>query len=188
VQRAGYRDAKIRTLLDTVPDVVGVGAAPALRWKDLGGSEHRSAAAILVSNNRYRLHGVSSGTRPRMDAGLLGVVVASSMESETRERRPESPLHEWSTPLYEVQSDRPVPAGIDGEAATLEPPLRFRSRPQALRVRIARDHPGASPSAEVPDGLWEGFRALARIAAGPARSVSSWNALDRRRTARAGDS
>ena len=46
-----------------------------------------------------------------------------------------------------------MPAGIDGEAVKLEPPLRFRIRPGVLRVRIARRHPGASPSAMLPEGL-----------------------------------
>jgi hypothetical protein len=58
-------------------------------------------------------------------------------------------------------------AGIDGEAARLDPPPRFRIRPGALRVRIARAHPGASPSAAMPEGAWEGARTLARIAFGP---------------------
>jgi len=59
-----------------------------------------------------------------------------------------------------------VAAGIDGEAARLEPPLRFRTRPRALRVRIARGHPGASPSAFDPAGTWDGIRALAMIVVG----------------------
>jgi hypothetical protein len=49
---------------------------------------------------------------------------------------------------------------------TLEAPLRFRIRPKALRVRIAHEHPGASPSSEVPRGALSGFRALLRIAVG----------------------
>ena len=59
-----------------------------------------------------------------------------------------------------------MPAGIDGEAVKLDPPLRFRIRPGVLRVRIARQHPGASPSAMLPEGLGPSVRALARIAAG----------------------
>jgi hypothetical protein len=35
-----------------------------------------------------------------------------------------------------------------------------------LRVRVARRHPGASPSASLPEGLGPSIRALARIAAG----------------------
>ena len=65
-----------------------------------------------------------------------------------------------------------MPAGIDGEAVKLEPPLRFRIRPGVLRVRIAPQHPGASPSALMPEGAAKTVGALARIAAGlePIRS------------------
>ena len=59
-----------------------------------------------------------------------------------------------------------MPAGIDGEAVTLDPPLRFQIRAGVLRVRVARRHPGASPSAMLPEGLGHSARGLARIAAG----------------------
>ncbi len=74
VQRPGYREAKLRTLLDTVPDVLGPeGRGPDLRWRGPGGHEHESGAAILVSNNRYRLgRAVGSGTRPRIDDACSG--------------------------------------------------------------------------------------------------------------------
>ena len=77
VQREGYRDAKLRTLLDTVPDVLGPdGGELDLRWTGPGGHAHHSGAAVLVSNNRYRLgRAVGSGTRPRIDDGLLGITV-----------------------------------------------------------------------------------------------------------------
>jgi hypothetical protein len=77
VQRAGYRDAKIRTVLDTVPDVLGPGGSGIdLRWTGPGGHEHHAGVAVLVSNNRYRLgRAVGSGTRPRIDHGLLGIIV-----------------------------------------------------------------------------------------------------------------
>ncbi len=48
----------------------------------------------------------------------------------------------------------------------LDPPLRFRIRRRVLRVRIASQHPGASPSAGAPNGPLAAFRSLARIAAG----------------------
>jgi Diacylglycerol kinase catalytic domain len=80
VQRAGYRDVKLRTLLDTVPDVLGAdGQQLDLGWRGPGGGEHHAGAAILVSNNRYRLgRAVGSGTRPRIDDGLLGVTVVGA--------------------------------------------------------------------------------------------------------------
>ena len=123
---------------------------------------------VLVSNNRYRLgRAVGSGTRPRIDDGLLGITVVGDPSGRGEDGRSlQRPLREWSAPDFEVDSDRPVPAGIDGEALVLDPPLRFRIRPGVLRVRIARQHPGASPSAMVPDGRWAGVVELARIALG----------------------
>jgi diacylglycerol kinase family enzyme len=167
VQRPSYREAKLRTLLDTVPDVMGPeGSGLNLAWRGPGGHEHHSGAAILVSNNRYRLgHAVGSGTRPRIDDGLLGITVAASPQGH-RQRPVQLPWREWTAPEFEVESTDPVPAGIDGEAVTLEPPLRFGIRPGVLRVRIARAHPGASPSAVIPEGVWNGVGALIRIATG----------------------
>jgi diacylglycerol kinase family enzyme len=168
VQRPGYREAKLRTLLDTVPDVVGPeGSGLDLTWAGPGGHTHQAGAAVLVSNNRYRLgFAVGSGTRPRIDDGLLGITVASAPTGAENRRHPQRPWREWSAREFTVDSDGPVPAGIDGEAVTLEPPLRFQIRPGALRVRIARAHPGASPSATTPEGIWDGLRTLAGIAAG----------------------
>ena len=150
VQREGYRDAKLRTLLDTVPDTLGLGGSERdLRWTSPSGDVHHSGAMVLVSNNCYRLgRAVGSGTRPRIDDGLLGItVVAEPSAGRGGGRSLQRPLREWSAPGFEVDADRPVPAGIDGEALVLDPPLRFRIRPGVLRVRIARQHPGASPSA-----------------------------------------
>jgi Diacylglycerol kinase catalytic domain len=165
VQQEGYREAKLRTILDTLPEALGPeGKGLDLRWTGPGGQQqHSSGAAILVSNNRYRLgHAVGSGTRPRIDDGLLGVTVASPPAGGRRFL--ERPWREWSTPTFEVDADGPIAAGIDGEAVTLEAPLRFRILPAVLAVRIAAAHPGASPSAAMPEGAWETVRVLARIA------------------------
>jgi diacylglycerol kinase family enzyme len=172
VQRPGYREAKLRTLLDTVPDALGPsGTGLDLRWTGPGGHEHHSGAAILVSNNRYRLgRAVGSGTRPRIDDGLLGITIAGAPTGRGGGTRlPQRMWREWTAPTFEVEADHPVPAGIDGEAVRLAPPLRFRIRPGVLRVRIAPAHPGASPSALLPESMVEGVRALARIAAGHSR-------------------
>ena len=82
VQREGYRDAKLRTILDTAPDVLGSqpsGPTSELGWRGEDGTAHESAAVILVSNNTYRLgRPVGSGTRPRIDSGELGVAVLNT--------------------------------------------------------------------------------------------------------------
>jgi hypothetical protein len=168
VQRAGYRDAKIRTLLDTVPDVLGPsGGDLDMQWRGPGGHEHRAGAAVLVSNNRYRLgRAVGSGTRPRIDDGLLGITVVGGASGGGQSGSLQRPWREWSAPTFEVDADRPLPAGIDGEALVLDAPLRFRIQPGVLRVRIALKHPGASPSAMFPEGVRASVVELARIALG----------------------
>jgi diacylglycerol kinase family enzyme len=172
VQRKGYREAKLRTILDTVPDMLGPeGSGLDLSWTGPGGHEHHSGAAVLVSNNRYRLGtAVGSGTRPRIDDGLLGITVVSAPGGSEPGPLAQRPWREWTAPEFQVDSDDPVPAGIDGEAVILDAPLRFRIRPGVLRVRIARSHPGASPSAAIPDNMWKGLAALVGIAGGRARA------------------
>jgi diacylglycerol kinase family enzyme len=162
VQSSGYRDAKLRTIAETMPTVLGPGGEGLdLRWTGADGRDHETGAVVLVSNDPYRLgRALGSGTRPRLDAGVLGITVLGAGAAGGASTR----VQEWSARSFEVRSDGPVAAGIDGEAVKLEPPLRFRSRPQALRVRIAPQHPGASPSAAMPEGPWHAIRGVARIA------------------------
>lgn len=164
VQRAGYREAKIRTLLDTVPDALGPDAAPPhVRWEGPNGQE--SGVAALVSNNTYRLgRALGSGTRPRLDRGELGIAVIGAMDGRGGGRPAPGGMRQWSNPTFEIGSDRPVPAGIDGEATVLDPPLRFRIRAGALQVRIAPSHPGTSPSALEPDSPLQTLGALTKFA------------------------
>jgi diacylglycerol kinase family enzyme len=168
VQRDEYRGAKLRTIAATAAS--GEGAGSELHWRRGGGTE--TAAVVLVSNNPYRLaRGLASGTRTRLDAGVLGVAVLGAARGEG-DGAPSGSMEtrgSWSERTFEVQSPGPVPAGIDGEAAMLDPPLLFRSVPGALRVRIAPAHPGASPSSILPESPIALIAALARFGFGPAR-------------------
>jgi diacylglycerol kinase family enzyme len=167
VQQPGYREAKLSTLLATVPDTIGPDAKPPkLDW--VGPHGRSSGVAILVSNNRYRLGvGVGAGTRPQLDRGQLGIAVLSpaAQGDDARQQR-QLGVQQWTDERFRIESAEHVPAGIDGEAVLLESPLRFRSMPGVLRVRIAPGHPGASPSAGVPDSLSESFVALMKLALG----------------------
>ncbi|MHB8875681.1 MAG: hypothetical protein ACYC8T_18500 [Myxococcaceae bacterium] len=143
-------------MLETIPDVLGPGVQPDLEWRGPNGERHEGAAALVVSNNPYRLgHRIGDPSRPRLDNGVLGVAVLD-----------EAGARQWCTPSFEVDAHAAVPAGVDGERAVLTPPLHFRIRPAALRCRIARHHPGASPSAFEPARVRVGIRALVGIAAG----------------------
>ena len=114
VQHSGYRDAKLRTLLDTVPDVLGPsGSGLDLSWTGPDGHEHRSGAVILVSNNRYRLgRAVGSGTRPAIDDGLVGIAIAGAATGRGEGgRAPQRPFRQWSAPTFEVRAADPFPQG-----------------------------------------------------------------------------
>jgi len=146
VRSPAYREAKVRTLLETAAEVMGPsGEAPALRLVDDLGREHRDVVVVLVSNNPYALdRPLVRGTRPTLGGGQLGIVVVDAPGDS-----PRPPGRAWTAPHLEVSAPEPVHAGVDGEAVELSPPLRFAIRPSALRVRISPHHPGASPSARL---------------------------------------
>ena len=143
VRSPAYRDAKVRTLLETAAEVMAPGAGQLVPdlTDDLG-HEHRHPAVVLVSNNPYAFdRPLARGTRPALDGGRLGIIVLDAPGDS-----PRVPGRAWTAPRLEINAPATVHAGIDGEAADVEPPLRFASRPASLRVRISPRHPGASPS------------------------------------------
>jgi diacylglycerol kinase family enzyme len=173
-----YRDAKLRTMERMLPELLGPNAARFdLRFDGPGHDEQQSAALLLVSNNRYVLDRLTAlGSRPRLDGGELGILAVSvddaaaatqllSLEAVGQVRR-YSGWVEWTAPEMEVRSSSPVATGIDGEAVVLEPPLRFRTSPGALRVRLPAAAAGLSPAALTPGLSRTSVRELGRIAIG----------------------
>ena len=77
IRHAGYRDAKVRTLLETARTVLGPGAEiSGLDLVDDLGDSHTDPAIVLVSNNPYALGGPPSrGGRPTLSGGRLGIIV-----------------------------------------------------------------------------------------------------------------
>jgi len=103
---------------------------------DERGREHPSPAVVLVSNNPYALERPPiRGARPALDSGQLGIIV---IDAPAGSPRPAG--WAWSARSLSVEASGPVPAGVDGEAVTLAPPLHFTIQPKALRVRIAPGH------------------------------------------------
>jgi diacylglycerol kinase family enzyme len=147
VQQTDYRDAKVRTLLETTAEVLGPSrATPEVRLVDDLGREHRHPAVVLVSNNPYALdRPVAPGTRPRLDGGKLGIVVLDRPRPGA-----DPPARVWNATHLAVDATARVHAGVDGEAVELDAPLAFVIRPSALRVRISSRHPGVSPSGRLP--------------------------------------
>ena len=136
IHHAGYRDAKVRTLVETARTVLGPGA-------EISGAEsrrrpRRRATSIQrscsCSNNPYALRGPPSrGGRPTLSGGRLGIIV---IDRPARGRRPAG--RAWSSASLRVDAPDPVHAGIDGEAVELTAPLEFAIRPAALRIRAPR--------------------------------------------------
>ena len=149
VRRSAYRDAKLRTLLETAEQVIGPsGEAPALHLVDDVGREHTQPAVVLVSNNPYAIgEPFFRGTRPALDSGQLGILIVDAPDTGAH-----PPGRSWQATRMEVDSPAAVHAGVDGEGVDLLPPLRFAIRAAALRVRISPRHPGASPSARFSPG------------------------------------
>ena len=176
VQSPEYRDAKVQTVLDMLPDLLGPDAVPLdLRYVGPDGEHQDSAHMLLVSNDPYQLDGGSGrGTRVRLDAGTLGVVslrVKSAAEAQqivaldaVGKINRFSGWLEWSAERFQVDSGASVEVGVDGEALMMTPPLVFESRPGALRVRIPRHALGASPAARATSPL--AFEDLVEVAMG----------------------
>jgi len=134
VRQPRYRDAKVRTMIETTAHALGPSAAAVgVEVVDDRGSIHADVAVLLVSNNPYALElPRAPGPRPRLDGGELGVILLDTP------RAGRSPGRAWSTTELEVSAPDPVHAGIDGEPVELTTPLRFAVRPRALRLRLRR--------------------------------------------------
>jgi diacylglycerol kinase family enzyme len=178
VQSDAYRDAKVATTLDQLPDLLGRRAEPfRLRFTTPDGERFDHAHVIHVSNNPYALHTfVGAGSRPRLDGGVLGIATLRidraadipTLVALVKGGRVQSfrGFREWTATSFRVDADEAVAAGVDGEAMALQPPLLFETRPAALRVRIPGHAPGSSPAALAEMPLTRRLAALARVAAG----------------------
>jgi diacylglycerol kinase family enzyme len=179
VQSPQYRDAKVATVADQLPELLGPGAARFdLRYARPDGVPQAPADIVLVSNGAYRLDRLSGfGTRERLDTGALGIVTVTVDRARDLPTLITAELsgqlarfrgyRTWEADEFVVGSDKAlVEVGVDGEALRLPPPLRFRSLPAALRVRIPLDAPGAAPAALAPRGAGQSVRALFRVLSG----------------------
>jgi diacylglycerol kinase family enzyme len=135
VERASYRNAKVRTLFETAEEVLGPsGELPAVSLVDDRGVVQTEPVVVLVSNNPYALERrPKPGMRPALDTGLLGILVLYRPGDPRR-----GPGRGWTARSLRVTASETVAAGVDGEAVRLTSPLHFAIRPRALRVRVSR--------------------------------------------------
>ena len=151
VQSDRYRDAKLGTWRQMLPDVMGQEAYCCdLEFDVPDATDWAGASLVIVSNNPYQLRRFrGAGTRTHLNTGQLGIFTTSlsgaaavaklvTLGTIAQQRRFGS-VRQWSSVEFEVRASEPVAVGLDGEALLLTPPLRFRSLPGALRVRVPRE-------------------------------------------------
>jgi diacylglycerol kinase family enzyme len=164
VETPAYRDDKLGTTLDTLPDLLhghrGTRLSALADGVPIDGPQ-----ALLVACNPYGTGDIAGlGRRARLDRGVLGVV-AVTVDSVRQavgllRGRHTDGLRVLTARTVEVTagSDR-IPVGVDGESILLPVPVRCAIRPAALRVRVPRNRPGVP--APKPVLSWSRLRRLA---------------------------
>jgi diacylglycerol kinase family enzyme len=177
VAEPGYRAGKLTTAHAVLPGALrGERALLQVAFQDPQGRRYQDVLVLLVANNGYELGGGAVlGARGHLDGGMLQI---SALRARTgaqlaglaariaaRRVRPGAQWAQWTVTVLRVDADLAVlPAGIDGEAAELVPPLEFRVLPLALRVLLP---PALPPRAtRVALQRWATVRRLWSVAAG----------------------
>ncbi|MEU6523585.1 diacylglycerol kinase family protein [Streptomyces sp. NPDC046924] len=164
VQSPAYRDDKIGTSLELLPDLLTGQQGPRLVAR-VGDTTLDAPQALLVSNNPYRTDDpFGLGRRDRLDSGVLGVLgvkVEGAVHAAALLLDPApSGLTILTASEVVIEGDRAeIEAGVDGEALVLPAPVRCRIAPGALRVRVPRKRPGVAPPPPRLD--WRRLRKLA---------------------------
>ena len=164
VQSPAYRDDKVHTTLQMLPDLLTHQCGPRLAVRARGTTVEQPQA-VLVSNNPYRMDDPAGlGRRDRLDSGSLGVLgvkvdSAAQAAGMLRGHRARG-LAQLTAQEVVVDADADaIPVGVDGEALTLPTPVRCRIQHRALRVRVPRDRPGVRRGRPPLD--WRRVRRLA---------------------------
>jgi diacylglycerol kinase family enzyme len=166
VETPAYRDDKLNTTLNLLPDLLQ-GHRGATLYAQADGTEIRSPQALLVANNPYGTGDVAGlSRRARLDRGILGVVgvkVRSARQAVDLLRGSKATgLRVLTTKKIEINADAAqIPVGIDGEAVSLPTPVTCTISPSALRVWVPRDRPGVP--APKPPVNWARLRHLAGV-------------------------
>jgi diacylglycerol kinase family enzyme len=147
VESPAYRDDKLNTTLNLLPDLLQ-GHSGAQLSARAEGVEILAPQALLVANNPYGTGDIAGlSRRARLDRGMLGVVgvkVDSARQAVGLLRGARAAgLSVLAVKEIEITADAPhIPVGIDGEAVSLPTPVHCAIRPGALRVWVPRDRPG----------------------------------------------
>ncbi|WP_406124708.1 diacylglycerol kinase family protein [Streptomyces canus] len=164
VQSPAYRDDKVRTILQMLPDLLTHRRGPRLAVHAVD-TAIEGPQAVLVSNNPYGMGDLAGlGHREVLDSGALGVlgvnVDNAAQAAELLAGRHAPGLTSLTAQEVVIDAGEPeIEAGVDGEALTLPTPVRCTIHPRALRVRVPRHRPGV-PRTRAPMD-WRRLRKLA---------------------------
>ncbi|MER5863710.1 diacylglycerol kinase family protein [Kitasatospora sp. NPDC002040] len=168
VQSPEYRESKAATALGALPDLLAnrIGARLTAQADD---TRLEDPQALLVSNNAYETGDLlGAGSRPRLDAGRLGVIgvklegAAQAAELALRGEQAQGLTVLTARQVTVTADNGTIPVAVDGEALTLPTPVKCEIRPGALRVLVPRDRPGATAVAPLRDWRRVGRLALGR--------------------------
>ena len=150
-QSPDYRESKLGTTLALLPEIIGPEARPAdLSFTTPEGEEILGATVLLVSNNSYALGlTADAASRPSISDGLLGVLavraqstkdaLAAVAQASLGLANAGQSLLAFDVKDFDVRSSAAqVDAAIDGEALTLDSPLRFAIHPRGLTLLLPR--------------------------------------------------
>jgi len=164
VQCPAYRDEKLGSTLDLLPDLLTGQRGCSLDVR-AGTVELTRPQAVLVANNPYGTGDIAGlNRRARLDSGFLGVVgvnVASARQAAdlVRGARTTGVTVLNAREVVVDAAEPKIPVGIDGEATLMPTPVRCTIRPAALTVRVPRQRPGVTPPKARLD--WVRLRKLA---------------------------
>src|ERR1700760_691167 len=164
VETPAYRGDKLKTTLNTLPDLLQGHRGARLQAR-ADGTQIEAPQALLVANNPYGTGDLAGlGRRAPLDRGLLGVVgvkVDSARQAAGLLRGKHSAgLKVLTAGQIEITAgEQQIPVGVDGESILMSTPGTCRMSPGALRVWVPRDRPGIPrPKASVS---WARLRHLA---------------------------
>ncbi|WP_030926975.1 diacylglycerol/lipid kinase family protein [Streptomyces sp. NRRL S-646] len=164
VQSDAYRDDKVGTILQQLPELLTHRSGPLLTVH-VGHVLLDAPQAVLVSNNPYQVDDAAGlGRRTQLDSGALGVLGvnvdnAAQAVDLLRGRHARGLTALTATDVVVDADAAEIPVGVDGEALVLPTPVTCRIAPGSLRVRVPSGRPGP-PRANPPTD----WRALGRLA------------------------
>ncbi|MDB5824347.1 MAG: sphingosine kinase [Herminiimonas sp.] len=115
----------------------------------------RKTPFVFIGNNNYRMSGFDIGTREHMNEGVLGVyvtqhcgrlrMVALALRALFGKLAQAHDFTMLSTPDIAIETRHArLAVATDGEVSVMHSPLRYRSRPGALRVLVPARGPGGA--------------------------------------------